>query len=67
MTEFDISLSSPRGTNEAWVLHSAEISDATGNFLRNIVLSRINFRATLDRNSRARRLAAIHPGNALAG
>ena len=32
---FDVSLSSPRGTNETWVLNSAEISDATGNVLRN--------------------------------
>lgn len=34
VTAFDVSLSSPRGTNEAWVLNSAEISDATGNVLR---------------------------------
>jgi hypothetical protein len=35
VTAFDVSLISWRGTNEAWVLNSAEISDATGNVLRN--------------------------------
>ena len=33
-TEFDVSLDSPRGTNEAWVPASAELSDATGNVIR---------------------------------
>jgi hypothetical protein len=31
---FGWSLTSPRGTNESWVLHAAELSDATGNVLR---------------------------------
>jgi hypothetical protein len=33
-TIFDVSFNSPRGTNEAWMLQSAELSDATGNLLR---------------------------------
>jgi hypothetical protein len=32
-TGFDYSLRSPRGTNEFWVLHHAELSDPTGNRL----------------------------------
>jgi hypothetical protein len=35
LTGFDFSLRSSRGTNEVWVLQSAELSDATGNVLRN--------------------------------
>ena len=33
-TFFDVSLKSARGTNEAWMVQSAELSDATGNVLR---------------------------------
>jgi len=32
-TFFDVSLTSARGTNEEWVVQSAELSDATGNVL----------------------------------
>jgi hypothetical protein len=32
-TFFDVSLTSARGTNEQWVVQSAELSDATGNVL----------------------------------
>jgi hypothetical protein len=35
VTGYDFSVRSPRGTNEVWVLQSAELSDATGNVLRN--------------------------------
>jgi hypothetical protein len=34
VTRFDVTLSSTRGTNETWALHCAELSDATGNVLR---------------------------------
>ena len=37
-TGFDFSVRFSRGTNEVWVLHSAELSDATGNVLRNTLL-----------------------------
>jgi hypothetical protein len=33
-TKFDFSVRSSRGTNEMWVLQSAELSDATGNVVR---------------------------------
>jgi hypothetical protein len=33
-TKFDFSVRSSRGTNEVWVLESAELSDATGNVIR---------------------------------
>ncbi len=33
-TGIDLSLRSAKGTNELWVMHSAELSDATGNTLR---------------------------------
>ena len=38
-TKFDFSVRSSRGTNEVWVLESAELSDATGNVLRNTATS----------------------------
>jgi hypothetical protein len=33
-TGFHVSIRSPRGTNERWALHGLELSDATGNVLR---------------------------------
>ena len=41
-TFFDVSLKSARGTNEAWMVQRSELSDATGNVIRNMKFAPVN-------------------------
>jgi hypothetical protein len=50
-TFFDVSLKSARGTNEAWMVQRSELSDATGNVIRNMNFAPVNL---LTENSKMR-------------